>query len=90
MDYVKINGEDEPFWFAIKAQRELSKNSEDKDNMFLLWLGFKYGAMKESKDFTMNEDQLVDIFEDDISAYHEAGKLLVEQMGKLRGPEAVK
>jgi hypothetical protein len=90
MDYIKLKGEKHPFWFALKAQREFSKAELGVDNMYLLWLGLKYGAMKEGKEFTMSEDDVLNIFEDDVSEYNDAGKVLLEQMGKLRGTEVGK
>ena len=84
MDYIKLNGEDHPFWYAVKAQREVSRvNLEDKDQIYFLWIGLKYGAIKEKKDFKLSEDDLLDILEDHVDEYISASKMLGEQMGKL-------
>jgi len=74
MDYIKVKGESLPFWFALKAQIELARSeSAGKDNLYLIWLGLKYGAIKEGKEFTMLESDILDAFEDDIDEYHAAG-----------------
>jgi hypothetical protein len=84
MDYIKLNGKDHPFWYAVKAQREVAKvNLEDKDQVYFIWIGLKYGALKEKKDFKLTEDELLDIFEDNVEEYVQASELLDDQMGKL-------
>ena len=81
---IEIKGQERPFWFAIKAQRELSKaDIETKDNMYMVWLGFKYGAIKENVSFDLTEEDIVDFFEVNLEAFKEVKELLAEQMGKL-------
>jgi hypothetical protein len=86
MDNLQLNGKDYPFWFALKAQREMSKCKTlvDKDDTYFIWLGLKYGAKKENIGFELTEDGLVDLLEDDLEAYEKACQLLGEQMGKLK------
>lgn len=86
MDELKLNDKTYPFWFALKAQREMSscKNLVDKDDIYFIWLGLKYGAKKENITFDLTEDKLIDILEDDLKAYENACVLLGAQMGKLK------
>lgn len=80
-----INKKEYPFWFAIKAQKELAKMEiEGKDEIVFLWLGLKYGAIKEGKEFKLSEDEVLTMFDLDVKAYGEACNLLSEQMGKLK------
>ncbi len=90
MDYITIEKKKYPFLFAIRAQREMSKCEElvKKDDVYFLWLAFKYGAQKESKDCPFTEDELVDMFEDDMDLFAKCEVLLGEQMGKLKAAKA--
>ena len=90
MDYITIDKKKYPFWFAIKANRELSKNDKlaEKDDLYFLWLGFKYGSIYEKKTFPYTEEALVDIFEEDIDLFAKAEKLLAVQMGKMKAAKA--
>ena len=85
MNEIKLNGTNYPFWFSIKAQKELAKIDIDgKDEICFLWLGLKYGAIKEGKEFTLTEEDVLTLFDADVKAYGEACNLLSEQMGKLQ------
>lgn len=86
MDELKLNGKNYPFWFAIKAQREMlgNKNLVDKDDIYFIWLGLKYGALKNKVPFDFTENALVDLLEDDMDAYGKACDLLGAHMGKLK------
>jgi len=85
MDYIELNGKEHPFWFAMKAQREMmSVDMEGKDDIYLIWLGLKYGAKLEKVEFTLSEDDLLDIFEVNKDQFKDAYKLLAKQMGELR------
>lgn len=86
-----IKGEEHPFRFAIKAQREMSqcKDLEKKDDIYFIWLGFKYGSMSEGKTFPFSEDQLVDIFDADMDAFGQACELLAKDMGDLKKKKAI-
>lgn len=90
MDYITIDKKKYPFLFAIKAQREMSKCEEltEKDDIYFLWLAFKYGSISESKEFPYTEDGLVDLFEVDMELYAKCEALLGEQMGKLKAAKA--
>ena len=82
---IKLKGEDYPFLFAIKAQREmLDQDITKKDDIYFIYLGFKFGSKKEGKEFPFTEDGLVDIFEDDLDAYEKACEQLGADMGKLK------
>jgi len=90
MDILKLAGKDHPFLFAIKAQREMSKvNLSEKDDIYFIWLGLKYGAIKDQKEFNLSEDDLVDLFEDDLDAYEQGCKLLGDHLGKLKKMKGV-
>lgn len=86
MDELELNKKKYPFWFAIKAQREMlgNKKLEDKDDIYFIWLGLKYGALKNKVPFDITESALVDILEDDMEAYGKACDLLGAHMGKLK------
>ena len=56
----------------------------DKDNVYFIYLGFKYGSQKKEKTFPFTEEALVDIFEDDFEAYEKASEILGEHLGKLK------
>ena len=85
MDYIKLNEKKYPFWFAMKAQREMmNEDMSKKDDVYLIWLGLKYGAVAEKTEFNISEDELLDIFELDQDAFKQAYKILSEQMGKLK------
>ncbi len=90
MDYIEIEKKKHPFLFAIRANREMSKCEDlaKKDDIYFVWLGFKYGAIRESKDCPFTEDALVDLFEDDMDLFAECEALLGEQMGKLKAAKA--
>jgi hypothetical protein len=90
MNVVKLKGEEYPFLFAIKAQKEVQKTEViDKDDIYFIWLGFKYGAKKEGKEFPFTEDALEDIFENDMEAYAKSCELLGEDMGTLKKLKAL-
>ncbi len=86
MDELELNEKKYPFWFAIKAQREMlgNKNLVDKDDIYFIWLGLKYGAKKGNIPFELTEGGLIDILEDDMEAYGKACDLLGAHMGKLK------
>ena len=85
MSSVKLKGEDHPFLFAIKAQREMTgEDLTAKDDIYFIWLGLKYGAKKEGKEFPYTEEALVDILEDDMAAYEKLCVLLGADMGTLK------
>ena len=86
MDYIEIKGEKHPFWFAVKAQREFEKSTkpEDNDDIHLIYLGLKYGAIKDKKEFPYTENALIDIFEDDMDAFDKASDMLGSHLGKLK------
>ena len=84
MDYLKLEGQEYPFLYAVKAQREAMKaNTEEKDDIYFIFLALKYGSRKEGVEFKLTEDKLYDLFEDDLDAYEAACVLLGEQMGKV-------
>ena len=85
MDYIKLNEKKYPFWFAMKAQREMIKaDMTDKDDIYLIFLGLKYGGIKEKTPIDIDEEGLLDIFEDDMNAFKAAYQLLTKQMGELK------
>ena len=86
MDYIKVKGKDFPFWYALKANREMSKVKDlaEKDDVYFIWLGLKYGALREGLKFELKEQDVVDAFDDNLEEYAEANKVLNEQLGKLR------
>lgn len=85
MDYSKLDGKDQPFWYAILANREYGKNDlSTKDNIYPLWLGFKYGAKAEKIEFNLSEDDVAEIFDRNLEEYSQACKILDSQLGKLR------
>ena len=90
MDYITIDKKKYPFWFANKANREMSKCEEltEKDEVYFFWLAFKYGSISEGKDFPYTEDGLLDIIEVDRELFTKCGKLFGEQMGKLKAAKA--
>ena len=90
MDYIKIGDKKHPFLFAIKAQREMSKCEDlaTKDDIYFLWLAFKYGAICESKECPYTEGGLVDLLETDMELFAKCEALLGEQMGKLKAAKA--
>ena len=89
MDYLKLEGKDHPFLFAIKASKEMQKaDLQEKDDLYFIYLGLKYGAIREKKQFPYTEDALIDIFEDDLEAYEHACDLLGSHMGKLKKMKA--
>jgi hypothetical protein len=90
MDKLKLGKTEYPFLFAIKAQREMGKeNLTEKDDIYFIWLGLKYGAIKDGRTFDLTEDDLVDLFEDDLEAYEHGCKLLGEHLGKLKKMKGV-
>jgi len=86
MDYIKLKDKEYPFLFAIKAQKEMQQCEDliKKDDTYFIWLGLKYGSIAEEKDFTLTEDQLIDIFELDLECFEKAATLLGSQVGKLK------
>lgn len=85
MDILKLNGVEYPFHYAVKAQSEMGKvDMSKKDDIYLIWLGLKYGAIKEKKKFVLTEENLLDIFEDDMDALGKACQLLATDLGKLK------
>ena len=88
---IKLKGEDYPFLFANKANREMSSNEDlvKKDDIYFIYLGFKYGSKRENKEFPFTEEALEDIFEDDLEAYEKAAIQLGEDMGKLKKIKAL-
>ena len=90
MDFIKLKEKEHPFLFAIKAQREMGKvDLTQKDDIYFIWLGLKYGAIKQGIEFKMTEDDLVDIFEDDLDAYEKGCKVLGDHLGKLKKMKGV-
>jgi hypothetical protein len=85
MDYIKLNEKDYPFWFSMKAQREMIQAGDKySDDVYLIWLGIKYGCLLEKKDLDLDEDKLLDIFEVDKHAFKNAYKILNDHMGELK------
>jgi hypothetical protein len=85
MDYIKLNEKKYAFWFSMKAQREMMQvDMEDKDDVYLIYLGLKYGGVLDNKPIDINEESLLDIFEVDHNAFKASYQLLTKQMGELR------
>jgi hypothetical protein len=91
MDKLKLKDKEYPFLFAIRAQREMSKEDlTQKDDIYYIWLGLKYGSIKQGLDFNLSEDDLIDIFDDELEqsgesqSYQKAAQLLGDHMGKLK------
>lgn len=88
MNYIRINNQDYPFSFSLLAQKEMLETdiSEKKDfelTLYFLWLGFKYGAIREKKEFTLSQDDLLNLFDDDFEAWVKANDLLGERLGLM-------
>jgi hypothetical protein len=88
MDILKINGKEYPFSFSILAQRELMKSDLEKTDdfdsqIYLIWLGLKYGSIREKKEFTLTVDELTIMFDDDYQAWLDAAKILGERFGLM-------
>ena len=65
------------------------KDLAKKDDVYFLWLGFKYGSILSGGKFPYSEDELVDIFDLDMKLFAEAGKVFAEQMGEFRAAKAL-
>ena len=90
MDELNIKGKKYPFLFANRANREMSKCKDlaKKDDVYFLWLGFKYGSILDGKKFPYSEDELVDIFDLNMKLFAEAGVIFAEQMGEFKAAKA--
>ena len=85
MDYLTIKEESHPFWYSLKAQRELFKNTDAaEDDVYLIWLGLKYGAIAEKKKFELTENQLLEFYDLNLDAFSVAHNLLQSHLGKLK------
>lgn len=91
MDYIKFKGEDYPFWYSIKANREMMKRDiNEVDETYLIFLGMKYGAVNEKKKFELSESEVLDHFEINLDEFKIACAMLEEQSGKFREARGVK
>lgn len=83
---IKLKKEEYPFLFANKANKEMlqCENLAEKDDMYFIYLGFKYGSKREGKEFPLTQEALEDIFETDLDAYEKAAIQLGEDMGRLK------
>ena len=95
MDTLKIKDKDYPFSFSMLAQREMLKTDISKKDdfeltIYFVWLGLKYGAIRNNKKFELTEKELSFMFDDDYEAWNRAGELLGERlalMNRMRNQE---
>lgn len=87
---IKLKGKDYPFLFANKASKEMIQVEDlaKKDDIYFIWLGFKYGSKKDGKEFPLTETELETELED-MDIYEQACKQLGEDMGRLKKVKAL-
>ena len=87
---IKISGKEFPFRFALKAQRELSslEDTSKVDDVYLIYLGLKYGALDEGLKWEYTEDEILDLLEKDMDAFEKCCELLGRDMASLKKKRA--
>lgn len=99
LQYVTVNGEELPFLFSYRALKELTQSGKinettpEMDQLeYTAWLGFKYGAIKKEKEFSLAQEALVEIFDEDPDVFLRVRELveeskIIQGLGKKVAPK---
>lgn len=89
---IKINGKEYPFKLGIRAFKEFAITYQGNaneldltkvDEFGLIYLGFKYGHLREGLEFNISEAELEDLFDEDFKAYLKVVEKVAEAMPKV-------
>lgn len=97
VEFIKAGGKERPFLFGYGALKQMArqKNIETLDEFealeFMIYLGFRHGALEKGMEIDFEQSDMERWFEADFSVFLSAQKILeasqaIDSMGKMLAP----